>query len=123
LRRKAVGADPSDEQLTVTTGVPRPTDWHGNFLLYEQAAPGTAWDLWYLPLAAPRKPVIFLNSTASEVQGQLSAEGQWLAYTSDESGTLEVYARSFRLPALSSRSRQVVARSQSGGAMARRFSI
>jgi len=95
LHRKAVGADPSDEQLTVTTGVPRPTDWHGNFLLYEQAAPGTAWDLWYLPLTAPRKPVPFLNTTASEVQGHLSPEGQWLAYTSDESGTLEVYARRF----------------------------
>jgi eukaryotic-like serine/threonine-protein kinase len=95
LHRKAVAADASDERLTSSTGVVRPTDWRGNVLVYEQAAPGTAWDIWYLPLAGPRKPLPFLRTAASEVQGHLSPNGQSLAYTSDESVTLEVYARSF----------------------------
>jgi Tol biopolymer transport system component len=94
LHRKAIAADNSDETL-VSGAVLRPTDWHDDLLVYEGASPGTAWDVWYLPLGAARKPVPFLHTTASEVQGHLSPNGRWMAYTSDESGTLEVYAQSF----------------------------
>ena len=87
----------SDEQLTFSTTVARPTDWTGNVLVYEQVNPGTGWDIWYLPFVTPRKPVPFLQTPFSEVQGHLSPDGKWSAYTSDESGALEVYLQSFPL--------------------------
>ena len=37
----------------------------------------------------------FQGTTASESQGQLSPDGHWLAYTSDESGQSGVYVRPF----------------------------
>src|SRR5215470_16170423 len=45
--------------------------------------------------AAERKPVPFLRSQFNELFGQLSADGHWMAYTSDESGQREVYVRQF----------------------------
>jgi Tol biopolymer transport system component len=46
-------------------------------------------------LAADRQPETFLGSPALEVQGQFSPDGKWIAYTSDESGSPEVYVRHF----------------------------
>ncbi len=42
-----------------------------------------------------RTPVPFLKTAASEMQGQISPDGKWIAYTSDDSGRFEVYVRSF----------------------------
>jgi WD40-like Beta Propeller Repeat len=95
IHRKAVNADTPDEQLTFSTKNARPNDWSGNVLVYEEPSPGTGWDLWYLPLVTPRRPAPFLQTPFSEVQGHLSPDGKWLAYTSDESGALEVYVQSF----------------------------
>ena len=40
-------------------------------------------------------PEKFLATAAMESQPQLSPDGRWLAYTSEESGTMEVYVRQF----------------------------
>ena len=40
-------------------------------------------------------PEPFLTTSANEVAGQFSPDGQWIAYTSDESGRNEVYVRPF----------------------------
>src|SRR5262245_19551556 len=73
------------------------TDWSTDrrFLVYTQAAPKTEFDVWVLPLFGDRKPRPFLQSTANETQGQLSADGQLMAYTSDETGTPEVFVQPF----------------------------
>jgi hypothetical protein len=42
-----------------------------------------------------RKPRAFLQTPFNEMQGHLSPDGRWMAYTSDESGSLEVYVRPF----------------------------
>ena len=36
-----------------------------------------------------------MGSAAKEIQGQFSPDGKWIAYTSDESGSPEVYVRHF----------------------------
>lgn len=51
-----------------------------------------------------------LQSRAAEIQGQLSPDGHWIAYASDETGHWEVYVLSF--PALGSKQKVSV----SGGA-------
>ncbi len=52
-----------------------------------------------LPLSDEQKPFGFLTTPFSESQAQLSPDGRWLAYRSNESGRFEVYAQSFPKPA------------------------
>jgi dipeptidyl aminopeptidase/acylaminoacyl peptidase len=41
------------------------------------------------------EPVRFLNDKSSETNGQISPDGKWVAYASDESGSWEIYVTSF----------------------------
>jgi hypothetical protein len=78
----------------------------GRFLIYDDHT-AQRQDLWILPLDPPpggaeRKPIPFLVSAADETFGQFSPDGKWVAYSSDESGTREVYVQGFapdRVPA------------------------
>jgi Tol biopolymer transport system component len=56
---------------------------------------GGGRDVSFLPLAGERKPVPFLKTPFYERHAQLSPDGRWLAYISDESRTNEVYVQSF----------------------------
>lgn len=60
----------------------------------------TGADIWVLPNPAGRsgtdeKPFPFANTQFLESQGQLSPDGRWIAYVSDEAGQVEVYVRPF----------------------------
>ncbi|PWT90620.1 MAG: hypothetical protein C5B54_06815 [Acidobacteria bacterium] len=74
-----------------------PNDWtaHPEAIVYEEVDPKTKHDLWVLPLSGDRKPQPFLNTPANEAQGQVSPDGNWIAYCSDESGQPEIYVQSF----------------------------
>ena len=52
---------------------------------------------WYLMLAPTGggAPIPLLNSKANETNGQISPDGKWVAYASDESGVWEIYVTSF----------------------------
>ena len=70
----------------------------GRFLIYTEDNPKTSADIWYVPIEAGKRsgqPVKLLGTPALESQGQLSPDGKWLAYYSDESGKGEVYIRPF----------------------------
>ncbi len=62
-------------------------------LLYEEYPPGTKGDIWLLPMTG--KPVPFLSSEDYEWGARFSSDGQYVAYTSDESGQSEVYVQPF----------------------------
>jgi hypothetical protein len=66
-------------------------------LVFTEIDPKTRGDIWYLSTAGEgaRTPERFLATAALESQPQLSRDGRWLAYTSDESGQPEVYVRQF----------------------------
>jgi hypothetical protein len=51
--------------------------------------------LWLLPLAGDHRPTPFLQTPFIKTQAQISPDGRWIAYTSNESGTDEVYIQSF----------------------------
>lgn len=55
-------------------------------------------DLWVLPLFGDRKPFPFLQRNFDERQAQISPDGRWIAYSSNESGRAEVYVQSFPKP-------------------------
>jgi Tol biopolymer transport system component len=74
-----------------------PVDWSrdGRFLIFEQQSPKTGFDLWALPMTGDKKPIPLLTSEFNERQGQLSPDGRWLAYSSNESNKDEVYVQPF----------------------------
>jgi hypothetical protein len=92
-----------------------PTDWvaRGDWIVYTIAAPGTGQDILALPLSGDRKPRVLVQTRADDRSGAVSADGEWLAYTSLESGRPQVYVQ--RFPAGGDR----IAISSSGGAHAR----
>ena len=72
-----------------------PNSWSadGQQILCEDQAPTHSY-LALLP-AAGGAPVPFLNNKADENNGQISPDGKWVAYASDESGIWEIYVTSF----------------------------
>ena len=84
---------------------PRSFSPDGKRLAYAEANPETGNDIWTLPLegsdsdhptAGKAEP--FLRTAANEFDPAFSPDGGWMAYTSDESGNLEVYVRPFPGP-------------------------
>ncbi len=63
------------------------------------------YDLGLITLGPPRTSRMLLHSVASENNGEISPDGHWLAYDSDESGRSEVYVRPF--PNIEAARRQV----------------
>jgi hypothetical protein len=51
--------------------------------------------LWVLPLEGERTPFPFLKADSSLRNGQLSPDGRWVGYQSDESGRPEIYLAPF----------------------------
>jgi Tol biopolymer transport system component len=94
---RLMAANGVGEQENLVDGVSAPTDWSldGRFLLFWRRGEKTRTDIWALPLFGERKPYPLLNSPANEELARFSPDGHWLAYTSDESGSQEVYVRSF----------------------------
>jgi eukaryotic-like serine/threonine-protein kinase len=77
-----------------------PVDWSADgadVLLqgYRTGAGVDDIDLWVLPIKKGGPPRPFLVAPFSQAQGQFSPDGRWIAYTSDESGRLEVYVRPY----------------------------
>ncbi len=85
----------------------------GRFIVYVHNEPLTASDILIAPMDGSQKPTPLVQSKAREGQPQLSRDGEWMAYVSDESGRNEVYVQRLRDPATR---RQV---SQAGGASPR----
>jgi serine/threonine protein kinase/dipeptidyl aminopeptidase/acylaminoacyl peptidase len=87
-----------NEEILIKSFIPKlPYDWSrdGRFIIYGVIDPKTSWDLWVLPLDGDRTPVPFLQTDSDERQAQFSPNGKWVAYTSIESGRMEVYVRPF----------------------------
>jgi Tol biopolymer transport system component len=82
------------------------SDWSpdGRFLLYVEVDPKTGADLWLLPFSGDRKPTPFLKTEFVEGDGVFSPDGRFVAYSSNESGKLELYVRPFKRTGTSSRS-------------------
>ncbi len=90
------------EEVLYENGNPKmPSDWSrdGRYLIYTEVDPKNQADIWFLPdplnKSGGQKPVKFQGSHAIESQAQLSPDGHWLAYLSNESGQDEVYVRPF----------------------------
>ena len=86
---------------TKGTVFPRSFAPDGKRVAYTELDPQTAFDIWMVPLendgAGLRagKPEVFLQTPSDERYPSLSPDGRWLAYSSTESGSFQVYVRAF----------------------------
>ena len=97
LYQRAASGAGNDEPLLKSDSSKHATDWSrdGKFLLYQEQNPKTNFDLMVLSLTGGQQPFSFSQTDFVEVQGQFSPNGKWIAYTSNESGTWQIYVQSF----------------------------
>jgi len=71
----------------------------GKTLLYESTGPAHIWTLRPAGSEGDGKPRLLFEATSfNERDAQVSPDGRWVAYTSDETGKNRVYARPFPGP-------------------------
>jgi len=77
-----------------------PVDWSrdGHYIVEQVVNQKNKTHLWVLPLAGDRKAFPYLRTESNERWGQVSPNGRWLAYASDESKRFEVYVQRFPNP-------------------------
>ncbi|MCA1789890.1 MAG: hypothetical protein LC667_08525, partial [Thioalkalivibrio sp.] len=66
----------------------------GNLLFQKQVAP-SQWDLYLIEPDGDGRPEPFLATPASEAWGKISPEGRWVAYGSDETGSIQIHVRPY----------------------------
>jgi Tol biopolymer transport system component len=85
-----------EEERLVTSGQGKsPSSWSadGRVLSYNSADPQTSTDQWIVPTVEARTPSVFLKTPFTERSGTFSPDDRWVAYTSNESGRMEIYVR------------------------------
>jgi Tol biopolymer transport system component len=94
--------DGGEEQLLLRLpdfgAFPKDFSADGRFLTLGVDSGSGASAIWALPLFGDRKPFPLLASTVRSNEPMLSPDGQWIAYQSTESGTLEIYVKPFARP-------------------------
>jgi Tol biopolymer transport system component len=95
FEKPTAGGEP--ERLLGAFDAPFPTDWSpdGTFILYHFPAASGNYDVNLVAPAKDATPVPFASSPFTEIDGRFSPDGRWIAYSSDESGRMEVYVQPF----------------------------
>ena len=84
--------DPGRDELPLSTNAENGTyDWSrdGKWISFGGR------DIWIASPSGDPKPFAFLATPFREGGGRFSPDGKWIAYTSDETGRVEVYVRRF----------------------------
>jgi len=93
--------DAGDDQLLLSTPERKfVNDWtrDGRYIVFVSWNDRTKQDLWIVPTTGSPEPVPYARSMGSDVQAQVSPDGRWMAYASDDTGTLQVYIDTFPVP-------------------------
>jgi serine/threonine-protein kinase len=87
------------ERLTTAVNVQIPTSISpdGTRLVFRENLPETGGDLRTLRMdgTGPRQTEPLLHTKSTEDNGEISPDGHWLAYQSNESGQFQIYVRPF----------------------------
>jgi serine/threonine-protein kinase len=99
-RKRADSPDSSAEFVWDNEGkefYPSSLSREGNHLTYTVEDP--TWDIWTIPLdqETPTKRLL-KGSPATERWDEVSPDGKWLAYTSNRTGSMEIYVAPFDNP-------------------------
>ena len=102
LYLKGTAGSSNDEASLPSVGMnPVAQSWSpdGRFIIYSAFDATTHTDLWLLPMTGDRTPQPLVQTAFSEDQAEISPDGRWIAYASNETGRDEVYVQSFPVPA------------------------
>jgi serine/threonine-protein kinase len=93
-------ADGSGEPTEIGPGLQGSPSVDGRWLIYSLfVGEGTDWDLWYRSLGhdglPTGDPVLFLDTPGIAVSPEISPDGRFVAYHSNETGDYEVYLKPF----------------------------
>ena len=83
------------EASTARSHTPGTFSPDGTQLLFREIVPNTGYDISVLAMESPRRTTSLVKTTFTEYNPELSPDGRWLAYESNESGQFEVYVRPF----------------------------
>jgi serine/threonine protein kinase/Tol biopolymer transport system component len=67
----------------------------GKFLMIDNLTTNAQSDLLVIPLSGDTKPWKYLDSKKDEYESSISPDGKWVSYICDESGSYQIYVRSF----------------------------
>jgi Tol biopolymer transport system component len=98
LYQKLSNLTGKDELLYESAGTEKaPMSWSPDdkYIVFEVTDVRTAWDLWVLPLTGDRKAYPLMQTPFNETWADISPNGKWIVYDSDETGRYEVYIRPF----------------------------
>jgi dipeptidyl aminopeptidase/acylaminoacyl peptidase len=71
----------------------------GRYLVFTRTRLGDLiFDILAMPLSGDRKPVTYLHSAFNNIQPQLSPDGKFLAYSTNETGSYQIVVRTFPDP-------------------------
>jgi len=90
-------ADGVGDEQTLLERTAYPASWSpdGRFIIFSETGVKTRMDISVLPMFGDKKEYQLSNSPFDERSPQLSPDGRWLAYSSDETGDYEIYIQSF----------------------------
>ncbi|MGD8328276.1 MAG: protein kinase [Acidobacteriota bacterium] len=91
------GGDPTLISEAEYGRVPRSFSPDGRYLVFSETHPERRDDVWLLDMETGEERTL-LATPYDESWGMVSPDGKWLAYTSDETGTSEVYLQPFPGP-------------------------
>jgi serine/threonine-protein kinase len=83
------------EMLVPEFGIPRSWTPDGKTFLYTAGSPSR---IWALPAPGGKPQPLFETTAANLSEVRVSPDGRWVAYTSDETGKSQVYARALPGP-------------------------
>jgi dipeptidyl aminopeptidase/acylaminoacyl peptidase len=100
LYRKRAGGGGDEERLLAPGSNLITSHWSadGRYLLYTSTNPNNVtagFDIWAWPMAAKEPPTLVIRTALNAMHGQLSPDGKWVAYASDESDRRQVYVQRF----------------------------
>jgi len=97
LYRKSADGSGTDEPLLISANdkYALSISPDGKILLFSTSDNVTQMDLWTVPLAQTNDAKPFIATPFVETGGQISPDGRWLVYQSDESGQAEIYVIGF----------------------------
>jgi eukaryotic-like serine/threonine-protein kinase len=72
----------------------------GSFLAFVLSVPASGSELWTVPLKGDPKPARYLANGFNLAHPAISPDAHWMAYDSDESGRVEIYAQSYPNPGI-----------------------
>jgi eukaryotic-like serine/threonine-protein kinase len=97
ITKLATGLEREQTKFEVSASddiVPNSWSMDGRQILATHSGPSGGTHLLLVPLAGGN-PTPFAMSKGNEMNGQLSPDGKWVAYASDESGTWQIYVTKF----------------------------